>query len=122
MSPMALHLESGKQAEEQAKQYLERRGLRLLERNYRCKQGEIDLIMQQAETLVFIEVRYRKSSTFGSALESVTAQKRSRLLAAARHYLQAKRTSSPCRFDVVGITGQATGAHLEWITDAFRSE
>ncbi|MGD8587993.1 MAG: YraN family protein [Chromatiales bacterium] len=122
MSPMALHLESGKQAEEQAKQYLEQRGLRLLERNYRCKQGEIDLIMQQAETLVFIEVRYRKSSTFGSALESVTAQKRNRLLAAARHYLQANRASSPCRFDVVGITGQATGAHLEWITDAFRSE
>ncbi|MGD8932981.1 MAG: YraN family protein, partial [Chromatiales bacterium] len=116
---MAMHLQTGKQAEERAREHLERRGLRLLERNYRCRQGEIDLIMLQGDTLVFIEVRYRKSSAFGSAVETVTAQKQARLLAAARHYLQAKRASLPCRFDVVGITGQAPGAHIEWISDAF---
>ena len=116
-----MHLTTGKHAEEQARAHLEQRGLRLLERNYRCKQGEIDLIMRDGEALVFIEVRYRKSAAFGSAVETVTAQKQNRLLATARHYLQASRVTAPCRFDVVGITGQTTEARIEWIKDAFRS-
>ena len=119
---MALHLLTGQYAEEQARTHLERQGLRLLERNYRCRQGEIDLIMRDGEALVFIEVRYRKSAAFGSAIETVTAQKQRRLLATARHYLQANRASSPCRFDVVGITGQSPGTQIEWIKDAFHSD
>jgi putative endonuclease len=119
---MALHLLTGQHAEEQARAHLEQQGLRLLERNYRCKQGEIDLIMRDGEALVFIEVRFRKSATFGSAIETVTAQKQHKLLAAARHYLQAHHASVPCRFDVVGITGQASNTQIEWIKDAFRSD
>ncbi len=115
---MAEHLLKGKHAEELARQHLEQQGLRLLETNYRCKLGEIDLIMQDCKTLVFIEVRYRKSSTFGSAIESVTTSKQNRLVAAARHYLQNNRSNAACRFDVVGITGQNT-AKIEWIKDAF---
>ncbi len=118
---MALHLLRGKSAEEQARRHLEQRGLRLLESNYRCKLGEIDLIMQDGEALVFIEVRYRKSDLFGSAVESITAQKQNKLLATANHYLQRKRTSAPCRFDVVGITGQRVDIRIEWIKDAFHS-
>jgi putative endonuclease len=119
---VALHLQTGKQAEERARVHLEQRGLHLLERNYRCKQGEIDLIMRDGEALVFVEVRYRKSSAFGSAVESITAGKQSRLLATARHYLQSSRDSAPCRFDVVGIDGQGADAPIEWIKDAFRSD
>jgi putative endonuclease len=118
---MALHLLRGRSAEEQARRHLEQRGMRLLESNYRCKLGEIDLIMQDGEALVFVEVRYRKSDLFGSALESVTAEKQGRLLATANHYLQRNRASAPCRFDVVGITGQRADARIEWIKDAFCS-
>ena len=119
---MASHLLMGMQAEEQAREHLEQRGLRLLERNYRCKQGEIDLIMRDGEDLVFIEVRYRKSAAFGSAIESVTANKQNRLLATARHFLHANQVSAPCRFDVVGITGHTPNVQIEWIKDAFRSD
>ncbi|MEN8178338.1 MAG: YraN family protein [Pseudomonadota bacterium] len=117
---MHLHLLKGKSAEEQARRHLERQGLKLLDTNYRCKRGEIDLIMQDTETLVFIEVRYRKSSTFGSAVESVTMGKQIKLIAAAKHYLQEHRTNTPCRFDVVGITGQ-NEAKVEWIKNAFQA-
>lgn len=117
---MALHLLRGKNAEQQARRHLEQRGLKLLETNYRCKLGEIDLIMQDNETLVFIEVRYRKSNAYGSAIESVTTGKQNRLVAAARHYLQANRSNTPCRFDVVGITGQ-NASKLEWIKNAFET-
>jgi putative endonuclease len=119
---MAWHLLTGKHVEEQAREHLEQRGLRLLERNYRCKLGEIDLIMRDGDALVFVEVRYRKSARFGSAIETVTAKKQSRLLATARHYLQSNPMSIPCRFDIVGITGQIRSAQIEWIKDAFRSD
>ena len=117
---MALHLVKGKSAEDQARHHLEQQGLKLLETNYRCKRGEIDLIMQDTGTLVFIEVRYRKSDTYGSAVESVTPGKQNKLVAAARHYLQENRSNTPCRFDVVGITGQ-NESKLEWIKDAFQT-
>ncbi len=117
---MPLHLIKGKNAEQRARQHLEEQGLKLLETNYRCKRGEIDLIMQDTETLVFIEVRYRKSNAYGSAVESVTTSKQNRLVAAARHYLQTNRSNRPCRFDVVGITGQNV-FKIEWIKDAFEA-
>ena len=118
---MALHLIRGRSAEEQARRHLEQRGMQLLERNYRCKLGEIDLIMQDGKALVFVEVRYRKSDRFGSAVESITTKKQGRLLATANHYLQRKRASASCRFDVVGITGQHADTRIEWIRDAFRT-
>ena len=79
---------SGSAAEDAAKTHLEQRGLKLLEQNFRCRRGEIDLIMQDGTGLVFIEVRYRRQNRFGSALESVTPAKQARVVAAARYYLQ----------------------------------
>ena len=110
---------SGAQAETLACTHLERAGLRLLQRNYRCQPGEIDLVMQDANTLVFVEVRYRRSDRFGSAAESVTAVKRRRLEAAAAHYLAATAARNPCRFDVVTLSGQPP--RIDWLRDAFQA-
>lgn len=118
---MALHLLKGKNAEQFARHHLEQQGMRLVESNYHCKRGEIDLIMQDRDMLVFVEVRYRRSAAFGSATESITREKQHKLLVTARHYLQQYRISSPCRFDVVGITGQNGTDNIEWIRDAFQS-
>lgn len=76
--------------------------------------------MQDSDTLVFVEVRYRKTDTYGSAVESVTSSKQNRLIAAAKHFLQKNGYDSPCRFDVVGISGQPN-AKIEWIKDAFQA-
>ncbi|MES9901228.1 MAG: YraN family protein [Sedimenticola sp.] len=112
--------ETGDDAEAQAKSHLESAGLQTVERNYRCRRGEIDLIMRHGSTLVFVEVRYRKNSTFGSAVESITATKRRRIITAASHYLAVTRLSdSPCRFDVVAITGEQR-QQIDWIQDAFQ--
>jgi putative endonuclease len=117
---MAEHLEQGKAAEAKALSYLQSRGLRLLQRNYRARGGEIDLIMQQEGTLVFVEVRYRKSSRFGSAAESVSAAKQHKLLNTASRFLQQQGLDAPCRFDVVGISG-SNQTEIEWIRDAFQA-
>lgn len=111
--------DTGAKAEDQALAYLRAQGLSLVERNYRCRQGEIDLIMQQGDTLVFIEVRYRRQSHFGSALESVDARKQARLVHSARHFLHchSRLGDPPCRFDVIGISGdQGT---INWLKNAF---
>lgn len=107
----------GAQAEDRARAHLERAGLRLLTRNYRCPRGEIDLVMADGDTLVFVEVRFRASRAFGGAAASVDARKRARLVAAAQHYLLAHPADRPCRFDVVAADGEAA---IEWLRDAFR--
>jgi putative endonuclease len=107
---------SGARAEDLCAQLLQGAGLRLLARNWRCRHGEIDLIAEEDGTLVFAEVRMRTGPGFGGAAESVTAAKRSRLLAAARLYL-ARRPDAPCRFDVFLIDGSP--ASVRWIRDAF---
>ena len=93
----------------------------LVTRNYRCRRGEIDLVMRDTETLVFVEVRRRTSRAFGGGLDSVDARKRARLVAAAEHYLMMKRIGDecPCRFDVVAIDGPFTRTTIEWVRDAF---
>jgi putative endonuclease len=107
----------GAQAEDRARAHLERAGLKLLTRNYRCPRGEIDLVMADGDTLVFVEVRFRASRAFGGAAASVDARKRARLVAAAQHYLLAHPADRPCRFDVVAADGEAA---IEWLHDAFR--
>ncbi|HEB63765.1 MAG TPA: YraN family protein [Gammaproteobacteria bacterium] len=104
-------------AEEQANQYLQAKGLQLITKNYRCKCGEIDLVMRQKDSIVFIEVRYRKNNIFGSAAESIDRRKQSKLIAAAKHYLQSNKITarSPSRIDVIAITGQT---QIEWIQNA----
>ena len=112
----AAHLLRGESAEEQAHRFLINKGLKTVCRNYRCKQGELDLIMTDQQTLVIIEVRYRKTDQYGSALESVTRTKQSRIIAATHSYLSSQKTDRPIRFDVVAISGNGK---IEWIQNAF---
>jgi len=106
----------GARAEDRCAALLRAAGLVLIERNWRCRHGEIDLIAEERGVLVFAEVRMRSRPGFGGAGESVTAAKRQRLLAAARLYL-ARRPEALCRFDVFLVDG--TGANVQWIRDAF---
>jgi putative endonuclease len=107
---------TGARAEDLCARLLAAAGLRVLERNWRCRLGEIDLIAEEGGTLVFAEVRLRRGGGFGGAAESVTAAKRSRLLAAARLYL-AGRHDANCRFDVFLVEGFPES--VRWIRDAF---
>ena len=106
----------GARAEDLCADLLRAAGLTLLERNWRCRLGEIDLIAEERGTLVFAEVRLRGPGNFGGAAESVTAAKRARLVAAARLYLT-RRPEMPCRFDVFLIDGAPR--HVQWIRNAF---
>jgi putative endonuclease len=106
----------GREAEDLALEFLTGAGLRLKSRNYACRLGEIDLILQDGETVVFVEVRQRRSARFGSAAESITARKQGKLVAAARHYLARERDLPACRFDAVLVDGNG---RVEWIRDAF---
>ena len=108
----------GVQAERCAEVFLRRHNLVLLERNYRCRFGEIDLVMRDGATLVFVEVRMRASNKFGGAAGSITSSKKQKLLRTARHYLASLRGEPPCRFDAV-LLSNSSGTHVEWIKDAF---
>ncbi len=114
----AVHLQRGENAEQQAYEFLISQGLTLIERNFRCYYGEIDLIMKDDKTLVFVEVRYRKNAKFGSALESVTRSKQTKLISAAEIYLNSEQNDElmSMRFDVVGILGEG---ELRWVKNAF---
>jgi putative endonuclease len=112
----AAHLIRGESAEEQAHNFLIGQGLKPVNRNFRCKHGELDLIMSDNKTLVIVEVRFRKTDKYGSAAESVTRSKQSRIIAAAQVYLAGQKTDCPVRFDVIAISG--TGK-IDWIKNAF---
>ncbi|MBA3492740.1 MAG: YraN family protein [Gammaproteobacteria bacterium] len=114
--------ERGAWAESIALHYLGARGLRLLTRNYRCLAGEIDIVMKDNDMLVFIEVRYRASTDYGSPLETINHTKQTRILKTASHYLLTHGMSTghaPCRFDVVVVTGAKPCT--EWIKAAFQA-
>ena len=111
-------LQRGMAAEATALAWLRRRGARLVARNYRCRSGEIDLIVADGEVLVFVEVRQRQDDRYGSAAESVTLAKQRRLALAARHFLASRSELPPCRFDVIGIDS-GSPARVRWIKDAF---
>lgn len=112
--------EIGRHCEAYAEHYLQQQGLSLLERNYRCRGGEIDLVMQDGTTLVFVEVRFRRHRAYGGALESVDWRKQQRLVHAAEHYLQRQGAGGmPCRFDVIAIApGSERAPQLQWIQNA----
>ena len=110
----------GAAAEDLACRYLEARGLSLVTRNFRCRVGELDLIMLDADQLVFVEVRSRRHSRYGTPAESVTRTKQQRLLRAAAFYLQRQHLDLPCRFDVVAILQAEGTPQMEWIRDAFQ--
>jgi len=106
----------GGEAEDLALEFLLRQGLKLRTRNYACRMGEIDLVLQEGTTLVFVEVRQRGSNAFGGAAASITARKRAKLIAAARHFLARERALPDCRFDAVLVDG---AQRIEWVRDAF---
>ena len=107
----------GQQAELQARTYLEKEGLQHIVSNYRCRHGEIDLIMRDQDTIIFIEVRYRKSTQFGGAAASVDFRKQQRIISTAQHYIQhQKHIANAYRFDVIAISSNS----FDWIPDAFR--
>ncbi|HCA26365.1 MAG TPA: YraN family protein [Betaproteobacteria bacterium] len=109
---------AGAAAEKQAAQFLRRQGLALIEANYRCRFGEIDLIMRDGAALVFIEVRLRRRGMFGGAAESITWRKQQCLLKTAQHYLRDRGNLPLCRFDAVLLEGEAR-QRIEWIKNAF---
>ncbi len=113
--------DKGEQAELRALDFLQQRGLITIQRNYSCRRGEIDLVMQDGSTHVFVEVRYRSNPNFGSAAESITPAKQQRVIAAAQHYLLSacKEGFPSCRFDVVAVCGNKQ-QNIEWIKDAFQ--
>ena len=117
----ARHLEQGALSEQAAENYLASRGLEVLERNFRSRCGEIDLVMMDGKDLVFVEVRYRRSADFGGALESITRAKINRIRRTAEAFLAARPRLEfvNCRFDVVLATPGADGGRLEWIPNAF---
>ena len=113
--------EQGNAAEALACQYLEERGLALLERNYRCHGGELDLVMRDGSHLVFVEVRCRSDKRYGTPAETVTRNKQKRLIRAAKIYLQHHRLNVACRFDIIAITQTNGKNNLEWIQNAFQA-
>lgn len=113
---------SGTIAEQQACDLLAQHGLKIRARNYRTKRGEIDIIAEDNDTLVFVEVRLRSNSTYGSPEESITTQKQQRILYASQHFLQKENIndSRPCRFDTICLTNHNdSSTNPQWIKDAF---
>lgn len=112
----------GRAYEQMALKYLQAQGLYLLQENYSCPMGEIDLIMTDAEYLVFVEVRYRKARGYASAIETITAAKQRKLLRTAQSFLlhNPRYRHKPCRFDVIGLDMENDGnLELNWIKNAF---
>ena len=112
----------GNLAERMAEQFMCNAGLSCLARNYRCRQGELDLVMRDGDTVVFVEVRYRQQSHWGSAAESVNRAKQHRLIHTAQHYLlnTPRLANQPCRFDVIAAEGDPSNPKsYHWIREAF---
>ena len=115
---------AGRAIEAAAEARLADAGLVPIARNVNCRMGELDLVMRDGESLVFVEVRYRRSASHGSAAESVSRSKRARIVAAARYFLMRnpRLANRPCRFDVVAVDGEGDARRVEWLRDAFRLE
>ena len=111
----------GKKAEEAACQYLQKADLALIEKNFTCRYGEIDLIMKDEEIYVFTEIRLRNSQDFTNSLESITKAKQARIIKAATIYLLEKNlwNKTRCRFDVVGMIQKNNEFQFDWIKNAF---
>jgi len=107
----------GDLAEQIATEYLLAQGLHLIARNYHCRFGEIDLIMRDEKTLVFVEVRLRSHGAFGGAAYSITSAKQQKLILTAQHFLQ-QYGNYPCRFDAL-LLDQLSQTDMHWLKDAF---
>ena len=109
----------GKLGEAWGVEYLRRKGLRILETNYRSPIGEIDVIAKDGGTYVFVEIKTRRSIRFGEPVEAVTPAKTRTISRVALAYLKRFETPPPCRFDVLCVTGESDRFTAEWIKDAF---
>lgn len=124
---MKLNLNNaGIAAEQLAATFLAEKGLKLLAKNYHCRFGEIDLVMQDGKTLVFVEVKLRTSNQFGGAAASITPQKQQKMILTAQHYLQTQKMGDvACRFDAILMQSAHLTAtdlqHIEWIRNAFET-
>lgn len=114
----AAHLIRGEKSEQLACDYLLKQGLQLIDKNYRCQHGELDLILSDNQTLIIVEVRFRQSNAFGGALESITRKKQSRIIASTQYYLLKNKINRPIRFDVIAMSNDK---QINWIQNAFQS-
>jgi len=114
---------AGARYEDVALSHLEDAGLVLVARNYHCRYGEIDLVMRERDTVVFVEVRYRRPGGFGGGIDSVHAGKRAKLVRAAEVFLinHPRLADAACRFDVIAISGDAAAPALDWRRNAFEN-
>ncbi len=116
---LSLKQKQGDSAEHDALEFLQQAGLKLISKNYRCKFGEIDLILKDGETLIFVEVRYRNTNKFGGAAASVNHHKQQKIMRTAEHYLQKNYRQPPaCRLDVVAIDNNQK---IDWIKNAIEA-
>ena len=114
----------GATVEHAALEFLQARGLELLARNVQVRGGELDLVMQDGASMVFVEVRYRADPAFGGGAASVDRGKRRKLVHAAQLFLarNPRLANAPCRFDVIAASGDPTAPQIEWLHDAFRAD
>ena len=121
MSPSSTSL--GKAAEDIAVRYLKKQGVKILQRNFHCRFGELDIIALDEQILSFVEVRYRKNETLLTAIETIDERKCRKLLKTSAFYLnfEKKYQSYQCRFDILTITGNLKQPHVEWIKNAFQA-
>ncbi|HEV7777179.1 MAG TPA: YraN family protein [Luteibacter sp.] len=114
---------AGDRFEQQACEALVLAGLAVITRNFNTRFGELDLVMREGATVVFVEVRYRRSLRFGGAIASVTRKKQARLIRAAQCFLIAHPAHArrPCRFDVVGFHGDGASEDMQWLRAAFEA-
>lgn len=112
--------QAGQAGEDAALQHLQAAGLKLIERNYHCRWGEVDLIMQETDCIVFVEVRFRTHQGFGGGATSVDARKQAKLQKTALHYLQQKHANArqAARIDVVAVQPNGDSYHCDWIPNA----
>lgn len=115
---------AGDAFEQRACAELERAGLQLLARNYNTRHGELDLVMRERDTIVFVEVRYRVRAGHGDAAASITRSKQDKLIRTARLWLVAhpQHAQRPCRFDVVSYDGDGASTQMHWLRGAFEDE
>ena len=117
---MKTNYETGRLAEDFAARYLEQKGYRILERRFRSRQGEIDLIAKDGNTLVFVEVKYRRSLKWGRPADAVDAGKRRRLTMTAAYYLrQSRQIDTCCRFDVIELWREEGSLRVQHYQNAF---
>ena len=111
---------TGNVVEQHAETFLTMHGLKTIERNWHCRAGEIDLVMLDRDTIVFVEVRYRKSEKFGGAVHSIDSRKRAKMWRAAEYYLakNPRCRQAATRFDVIAGSGDSNAPDFEWIKDA----